>query len=345
MRIVFMGTPAFAVPSLRALVEGGYEVAGVVTNPDKAVGRHGHTLVPSPVKQYAVSQGLPVLQPDRLKDESFVAALREWQADVQVVVAFRLLPEVVWAMPPMGTFNLHAALLPNYRGAAPIQWALINGERETGLTTFLLDRDVDTGRILLQVRVPIADDDDAGTLHDRLMERGAQLVVETLDGLQRGTLTPVDQHLWPAPAALRPAPKIFRDTCRIDWRQSAEQVRNLLRGLCPTPGAWTLLKAPDERPGDAPGDAPADVDSPLAQSHSSLFTLNSSLPGELLKIYKAALSDYAEPAAPGTLLCIDGHLLARCGDGWLTLLEVQPAGKKRMSGADFLRGRGCRYVL
>ena len=322
MRIVFMGTPAFAVPSLRALVEGGYEVVGVVTNPDKAVGRHGHTLVPSPVKQYAVSQGLPVLQPERLKDESFVAALREWQADVQVVVAFRLLPEVVWAMPPMGTFNLHAALLPNYRGAAPIQWAIINGERETGLTTFLLDRDVDTGRILLQVRVPIADDDDAGTLHDRLMERGAQLVVETLDGLQQGTLTPVDQHLWPAPAVLRPAPKIFRDTCRIDWRQSAEQVRNLLRGLCPTPGAWTLIATPDDRPGDAPADQGG---------------------GELLKVYKAALSDYAEPAAPGALLCMDGHLLARCGDGWLTLLEVQPAGKKRMSGADFLRGRGYAF--
>ena len=332
MRIVFMGTPAFAVPSLRALVEGGYEVVGVVTNPDKAVGRHGHTLVPSPVKQYAVSQGLPVLQPERLKDESFVAALREWQADVQVVVAFRLLPEVVWAMPPMGTFNLHAALLPNYRGAAPIQWALINGERETGLTTFLLDRDVDTGRILLQVRVPIDDEDDAGTLHDRLMERGAQLVVETLDGLQQGTLTPVDQHLWPAPAELRPAPKIFRDTCRIDWRQSAEQVRNLLRGLCPTPGAWTLLANPDDRPSDASADASAEH--PAEQGG-----------GEILKIYKAALSDYAEPAAPGTLLCIDGHLLARCSDGWLTLLEVQPAGKKRMSGADFLRGRGCRYVL
>ena len=332
MRIVFMGTPAFAVPSLRALVEGGYEVVGVVTNPDKAVGRHGHTLVPSPVKQYAVSQGLPVLQPDRLKDESFVAALRSWQADVQVVVAFRLLPEVVWAMPPMGTFNLHAALLPNYRGAAPIQWAIINGEKETGLTTFLIDRDVDTGRILLQVRVPIADDDDAGTLHDRLMECGAQLVRETLDGLQKGTITPVDQHLWPAPAALRPAPKIFRDTCRIDWRQSAEQVRNLLRGLSPSPGAWTLITAPDDRPCDAPADRPSDA--PSEQGG-----------GEILKIYKAALSDYAESAAPGTLLCMDGHLIARCGDGWITLIEVQPAGKKRMSGEDFLRGRGCRYVL
>lgn len=297
-RIVFMGTPEFAVASLRALVEEGNEVVGVVTTPDKPVGRHGSRLQPSPVKCFALEQGLPVLQPEKLRDPAFLQALSAWRADLQVVVAFRMLPEVVWAMPPLGTFNLHASLLPQYRGAAPINWAIINGETRTGVTTFLLDQQIDTGRILLQESTPIAPDDTAGTLHDRLMQMGAALVCRTVDLLRAGRATPVEQK---PVGELRAAPKLFRDTCRIDWSQSAEQVRNFIRGLSPYPGAWTEL-------------------------------------GEgQLKVYESCLVDGGEGDI-GQLAVREGQLLARCADGWLRLTQVQASGKRRMDDATFVRG-------
>lgn len=307
MRIVFMGTPYFAVESLRQLVEGGYNVVGVVTNPDKPIGRHGNSLQPSPVKQYALSKQLPILQPAKLKDETFLRQLAQWEADVQVVVAFRMLPEVVWSMPPMDTFNLHAALLPNYRGAAPINWAIINGEKETGVTTFLLDHDIDTGRILLQEPIPISDDDNAGTIHDQLMTKGASLVTKTIDLLADGNVTPIPQSQWPAPEVLRNAPKIFRETCQINWNQPARQVRNFIRGLSPYPGAWTYTTE-----------------------------------GKTLKIFAAHNTDIQQHAEPGTLLQHDNQLLACCSDQWLALEQVQLEGKKRMTAEEFLRGQ--RYT-
>ncbi len=309
LRIVYMGTPEFAVESLRALVEGGYNVVGVVTMPDKPVGRHGSVLQPSPVKQYAVEHGLPVLQPERLKDETFVEQLRAWRADLQIVVAFRMLPEVVWAMPPMGTFNLHASLLPQYRGAAPINWAVINGETETGITTFFLQHEIDTGRIIQQVRVPIADDDCVGDVHDRLMMLGGRLVTETVDNILAGNVHPIDQsELFQTEQELKPAPKIFRETCRIDWQQPTKRVYDFVRGLSPYPAAWTLLQQPDAQP-------------------------------QSLKIYRATYTPSAATQPAGTLQT-DGrtYLRCACADGWLDILELQLAGKRRMPVADFLRG-------
>lgn len=242
LRIVFMGTPDFAVGSLQRLVEGGYNVVGVVTMPDKPIGRHGHTLSSSPVKQYALAHGLPVLQPDKLKDPAFQAQLQTLQPDLQVVVAFRMLPESVWALPPCGTFNLHASLLPQYRGAAPINWAIIHGDTETGVTTFFLDKEIDTGRIIHQERVAIGADDNAGVVHDRLMEVGAELVVKTVDDILADAVHPIDQtQLTPTGQPLRPAPKIFRDTCRIDWAQPAQRIHDFIRGMSPYPGAWTEI--------------------------------------------------------------------------------------------------------
>ncbi|MBR3442861.1 MAG: methionyl-tRNA formyltransferase [Bacteroidaceae bacterium] len=309
LRIVYMGTPEFAVESLRALVEGGYNVVGVVTMPDKPVGRHGSVLQPSPVKQYAVEHGLPVLQPERLKDETFVEQLRALRADLQIVVAFRMLPEVVWAMPPMGTFNLHASLLPQYRGAAPINWAVINGETETGITTFFLQHEIDTGRIIQQVRVPIADDDCVGDVHDRLMMLGGRLVTETVDNILAGNVHPIDQsELFQTEQELKPAPKIFRETCRIDWQQPTKRVYDFVRGLSPYPAAWTLLQQPDAQP-------------------------------QSLKIYRATYTPSAATQPAGTLQT-DGrtYLRCACADGWLDILELQLAGKRRMPVADFLRG-------
>ena len=219
MRIIFMGTPEFAVESLKKLVENKYNVVAVVTMPDKPVGRHHDTLQASPVKQYAVSQGIPVLQPEKLKDEAFLEELRSYKADLQIVVAFRMLPEVVWNMPPMGTFNLHASLLPQYRGAAPINWAVINGETETGITTFFLKHEIDTGKIIQQVRVPINETDNVEDVHDRLMLLGGQLVTETVDNILAGTIQPIDQsELVEADVKLKPAPKIFHETCQINWK-------------------------------------------------------------------------------------------------------------------------------
>lgn len=307
LRIVFMGTPDFAVESLRSLVEGGYQVVGVVTMPDKPVGRHQTVLQASPVKRYAEEKGLPVLQPEKLKDPVFLEQLRALRADLQVVVAFRMLPEVVWAMPPMGTFNLHASLLPQYRGAAPINWAIINGETETGLTTFFLQHEIDTGNIIRQVRVPVAPTDNAGDLHDRLMQLGGALVTETVDLIARGDVQTVAQ---PSPAdgvALKPAPKIFKETCRIAWCEGVKRAYDFIRGLSPYPAAWTELVEGDKR--------------------------------LILKVYAAEM-ETAVPGEPVGTLVTDGRTAMRVAlpDGYLRLLSVQLAGKKRMDIADFLRG-------
>ena len=223
LRIVYMGTPDFAVEALRCLVEGGYNVVGVITMPDKPAGR-GHKLQFSPVKQYALEHNLPLLQPEKLKDEAFVEALRAWKADLQIVVAFRMLPEVVWNMPRLGTFNLHASLLPQYRGAAPINWAVINGDTETGITTFFLKHEIDTGEVIQQVRVPIADTDNVGIVHDKLMLLGGRLVVETVDAILAGTVKSIPQEEMAVVGELRPAPKIFKDTCRIDWNRPVKRI-------------------------------------------------------------------------------------------------------------------------
>ena len=244
LRIVYMGTPDFAVEALRQLVEGGYNVVGVITMPDKPAGR-GHKIQYSPVKQYALEQNLPLLQPEKLKDEAFVQALREWKADLQIVVAFRMLPEVVWSMPRLGTFNLHASLLPQYRGAAPINWAVINGDTETGITTFFLKHEIDTGEVIQQVRVPIADTDNVEIVHDKLMMLGGKLVVETVDAILNGVVKPVPQEEMAVVGELRPAPKIFKETCRIDWNQPVKKVYDFIRGLSPYPAAWSELVSPE----------------------------------------------------------------------------------------------------
>lgn len=309
-KIVFMGTPDFAVESLRALVEGGYNVVGVVTMPDKPMGRHQTELSQSAVKQYAVSQGLPVLQPEKLKDPEFLEALRAWQADLQIVVAFRMLPEVVWGMPPHGTFNLHAALLPQYRGAAPINWAIINGDTETGITTFFLDHDIDTGQVIQRVPVPILDTDNVEDVHDKLMVLGARLVTETVDNIIAGTVTPIPQSALTTDAPLRPAPKIFKETCRIDWSLPVKRVYDFIRGLSPYPAAWTELVAPDGR-------------------------------HQVLKVYGATKEvTAASPMETVGTLVTDGKntLKVALSDGYLHLTTIQLAGKKRMPVADFLRG-------
>lgn len=307
LRIVFMGTPDFAVESLRCLVEGGYNVVGVVTMPDKAVGRHQSERTASPVKQYAAAQGLPVLQPEKLKDPAFLDKLRALRADLQIVVAFRMLPEAVWAMPRLGTFNLHASLLPQYRGAAPINWAVINGETETGVTTFFLRHAIDTGDIIRQVRTPIADTDTAGDVHDRLMHIGGRLVVETVDSILDGTATAVPQSSVDAPAELQPAPKIFKDTCRIDWSRGVKAVYDFVRGLSPYPAAWTEL-------------------------HNGEKTLT-------LKIFATEKHFCTPSSAVGEVEC-DGQELFKIAttDGYLTVTELQLAGKRRMNVKDFLRG-------
>ena len=229
LRIVYMGTPEFAVESLKRLVEGGYNIVGVITMPDKPMGRHGSVLQPSPVKQYAVSQGLKVLQPEKLKNEEFVAELRSLNADLQIVVAFRMLPEVVWSMPRLGTFNLHASLLPQYRGAAPINWAVINGDTETGITTFFLKHEIDTGEIIDQVRVPIADTDNVEVVYERLMRLGGDLVLKTVDAILEGSVKTIPQEELAQVGELRPAPKIFKETCRIDWTIGVKRIYDFVQ--------------------------------------------------------------------------------------------------------------------
>lgn len=307
LRIVFMGTPEFAVETLRALVEGGYRVVAVVTQPDKPVGRHGSVLQPSAVKQYALQQGLPVLQPVKMKDPEFVEQLRSYEANLQVVVAFRMLPEVVWAMPQWGTFNVHAALLPQYRGAAPINWAVINGETQTGVTTFFLDHDIDTGRIIMQLPFDIPDDADAEYVYDGLMHLGADICLQTLDKIVEADGRPASVAQESVPT-LKTAPKIFKETCEIDWRQPAKRVYDFVRGLSPYPGAWTTLTGPDGRE-------------------------------TVLKLYKTTKTGLPTTDEPGRLKVDKRRLLVATADELLQVDELQLAGKKRMTAADFLNGQ------
>ena len=309
MKIVYMGTPEFAVESLKRLVEGGYNVVAVITMPDKPMGRHGSVLQASPVKQYAVSQGLKVLQPEKLKDEAFVEELRSLNADLQIVVAFRMLPEVVWNMPPMGTFNLHASLLPQYRGAAPINWAVMNGDTETGITTFFLKHEIDTGEVIQQVKVPIADTDNVEVVYDKLMMLGGDLVLETVDAIINGTVKSIPQEeMFASEAELRPAPKIFKETCRIDWNKGVKGVYDHVRGLSPYPAAWTELCAEEGKP-------------------------------QVLKIYETE-KIFAEHHLPVGMVDTDQKTYFRIAvkDGFVNLLSLQLAGKKRMEVGDFLRG-------
>ena len=308
LRIVYMGTPDFAVESLRRLVEGGYNIVGVITMPDKPMGRHGSVLQASPVKQYAVSQGLKVLQPEKLKDETFVNELRALQADLQIVVAFRMLPEVVWNMPRLGTFNLHASLLPQYRGAAPINWAVINGDTETGITTFFLQHEIDTGAIIQQVRVPIADTDNVEVVHDKLMVLGGDLVIETVEAILAGTVKAIPQEtLFQSDTDLRPAPKIFKETCRIDWSKGVKKVYDFIRGLSPYPAAWTELSVGDK-------------------------VLE-------LKIFAASKEFCTHQQTVGTVFTDHkSYIKVALEDGYLNILTLQLSGKKRMEVTDFLRG-------
>jgi len=308
IRIVFMGTPDFAVESLKALVDNGYQIVGVITGPDKPAGR-GRQLTESAVKKYAVENGLKVLQPEKLKNPEFLEELSNLKADLQIVVAFRMLPEVVWNMPPLGTFNLHASLLPQYRGAAPLNWAIINGEKETGVTTFLLDQEIDTGRIIFQERIAISENDSVGDLHDRMMAIGANLVLKTVDALVTGRVEALDQTaLMNTHETIRHAPKIFKDDCRIDWTRDTESVRNLIRGLSPYPTAWTEL---------------------IHKDKAEVLTA---------KIYAAKIDNLYKPQAPGTLRSEGKTLMIACNDGWLSITDIQLSGKKRMKIEDLLHG-------
>ena len=302
--IVFMGTPAFAVASLDALVKAGFTIRAVVTAPDKPAGR-GLLLQESAVKKYAVENNLPVLQPVKLKDPAFISALAALNANVFVVVAFRMLPEIVWNMPPMGTINVHGSLLPSYRGAAPINWAVINGEKETGVTTFKLKAAIDTGNILLQDKLPISEADTAGTIHDKMMVLGANLLVTTLHGIINNTLAEKDQEdiISNEPNLLKHAPKIFTETCTINWNNTAESIFNLIRGLSPFPGALTKL---DDK---------------------------------IFKIFAAQKEICSHQISVGSVLTDNKtYLKFACADGYLHILDLQLEGKKRMQVADFLRG-------
>lgn len=307
-----MGTPEFAVESLKSLVEGGYNVVAVVTQPDKPVGRHQDTLQAPPVKQYALEQGLPVLQPVKMKDPEFVEQLRGFRADLQVVVAFRMLPEVVWAMPRFGTFNVHAALLPQYRGAAPINWAVINGETQTGVTTFFLDHDIDTGRIIMQEPFAIPDDADVEYVYDGLMHLGAGIALKTIDKLiaADGNIDSISQdELVAEQQELHHAPKIFKETCRISFGQPVKKVYDFIRGLSPYPGAWTEIQKEGGK-------------------------------AQVLKVFKTTKTGkaLAEGIAVGSLRVEGKSLLVACADEWLQLDTIQISGKKRMEARDFLNG-------
>jgi methionyl-tRNA formyltransferase len=311
VRIIFMGTPEFAVASLDALVKAGANIISVITAPDKPAGR-GMKMTESAVKQYAVAQGIPVLQPLKLKDPAFLESLQALKADLQIVVAFRMLPEIVWNMPPLGTVNLHGSLLPQYRGAAPINWAVINGERETGVTTFKLQQEIDTGHILMRESFPIGEEDTAGMVHDYMKEIGAKLLVRTVEGLVSGTLQGVPQeeydkmHLDPSnqqPAELKHAPKLFTETCKIDWHKPVFDVHNLIRGLSPYPAAFTYLQ------------------------------------DKVLKIY-ASKKEIVIPSIPPGTADTNGktYLKFACPDGYIHVLELQLEGKKKMKIDEFLRG-------
>lgn len=301
-----MGTPEFAVESLKSLIENGYNVVGVVTAPDRPSGR-GQQIHQSDVKKFAISRGLPVLQPEKLKDELFLQELSSLNPDIQIVVAFRMLPEVVWKMPPMGTFNLHGSLLPYYRGAAPLNWAIINGDQETGVTTFLLKQEIDTGNILFQEKVAIGTDETIGELHDKLMVVGAKLVLKTVDALADGTVTPIPQSANAINSERLHAPKIYKENCKIDWTKPAVAINNLIRGLSPYPAAWTNF----HRSGTETG----------------------------VKIFKATTEQVSHQYQPGKIVSDNKkYLKIACADGFLNIQDLQLAGKKRMDTAAFLRG-------
>ena len=305
LRIIFMGTPEFAVETLKALVDNHYNVVAVVTQPDKPVGRHQNELQPSEVKKFALEHNLPVLQPVKMKDPEFVETLRSYHANLQVVVAFRMLPEVVWAMPEYGTFNVHAALLPQYRGAAPINWAVINGETETGVTTFFLDHDIDTGRIIMKKHFAIPDDANVEYVYDGLMHLGAEICLETLEAIAAADGKPesIPQEEL---VDLKAAPKIFKETCEINWHQPVKKVYDFVRGLSPYPGAWTTLVAPDGKE-------------------------------TVLKIYKTRKT--GKPGKGIGQISIEGKILCvSAADELLEIVELQLAGKKRMMARDFLNG-------
>ena len=303
LRIIYMGTPDFAVEPLKTLVEAGKDVVAVVTMPDKPAGR-GHKLQFSPVKEYALKAGIPVLQPENLKSPDFLQELASYNADLQIVVAFRMLPEVVWSMPKYGTFNLHASLLPRYRGAAPINWAVINGDKETGITTFFLKHEIDTGNIILQEKVAIDEEDNAGDVHDKLMYLGADLVLKTLKMIEEDNVITRPQD----DAQASPAPKIFKDTAKLDFDKCAADIRNLVRGMAPYPAAWFNIKLQDGNE-------------------------------SMMKIFKVSTEEKNHNYSVGTILT-DGKKMLKiaCKDGFINLLEVQMAGKKRMAAEDLMRG-------
>ncbi len=307
LRIVFMGTPEFAVESLKAMVDNNFNIVGVVTTPDRPAGR-GYKLQESAVKKYAVEQGLKVLQPVKLRDEEFLAELRALEADIQVVVAFRMLPEVVWQMPRLGTFNLHGSLLPQYRGAAPINWAVINGEKKTGVTTFFLKHEIDTGEIIYKAETPIGEDDTAGMIHDRLMGIGADLVIKTLDAVVDGSIeSKAQSKFYDDEAELKPAPKIFRETCEINWNEKAQNIHNLIRGLSPYPAAWTAFE----------------------------------IEGKMInfKIYASQVINESHNLTPGTIVTDNkATLRVAAQDGFIEILELQMAGKRKMQTHDLLNG-------
>ncbi len=308
LRIVFMGTPDFAVASLKALFDGGCNIVGVITAPDKPAGR-GNKLTESAVKKYAVENNIKVLQPEKLKNPEFLEELQNLKADLQVVVAFRMLPEIVWNMPKFGTFNLHGSLLPQYRGAAPLNWAVMNGETKTGVTTFLLDHEIDTGKIIFKKETAIGENETVGEVHDRLMENGAKLVVETVDAIAEGNIQPVPQTGLIEESQIKHAPKIFKEDCKIDWEKDTETVRNLIRGLSPYPTAWTNL---------------------INQKNGDEIQA---------KIFFAKKTVSEKVVLPGTIDS-DGKtfLKVACGNGWLQVTDLQIAGKKRMKTDEFLRG-------
>lgn len=310
LKIVFMGTPEFAVATLRALVENEYNVVAVVTQPDKPVGRHGSVLQASAVKQYALEQGLPVLQPEKMKDPAFVDCLKSYGANLQVVVAFRMLPEIVWDMPEYGTFNVHAALLPQYRGAAPINWAVINGETRTGVTTFFLDKDIDTGRVIMQLPFDIADDYNVEDVYDGLMNLGADICLRTLERIVASDGHPESipqDEMTAQEGELHVAPKIFKETCRISWEQPQKRIYDFIRGLSPVPGAWTMFRSPDGKE-------------------------------TVLKLFRTEKTDRRCSERPGTVVVDRKEMYVATTDGLLRICELQLAGKKRMAAQDFLNG-------
>lgn len=300
MKVIFMGTPEFAVASLELLIKNGVNIVAVITSCDKPQGR-GQKVVYSPVKACAMQFNIPVLQPTNLKSPEFISELKSYEADLQIVVAFRMLPEVVWSMPPLGTFNLHASLLPQYRGAAPINWAIINGEKETGVTTFFLRHDIDTGSIIFQEKEPIYDDDNAGTLYERLMHRGAALVLKTVQAIESGKYPAIPQ---PEDVEIKHAPKIFKETCEINWNESSTRIRNFVRGLSPHPSAWTNIN------------------------------------GRRFKMFSVREINHPDGREnPGEFVTDNKHYLyIKTGDGWISVEELQPDGKKIMHIEEFLRG-------